>query len=165
MTNERITTHPLFPKYCKNRYSTYESDLPEGRSYSGWDSRWAERIGLSCGVVIERFFQSVKFDEQGFNAALAVLRLSHKYTNERLENACLIALNSGKRTPKYRDIEPSLKTNQDKFNTSYKESTSNCEPDISYVRGAHSMRRCSVAMDLTTLLSAFAFVTLRQTFN
>lgn len=144
MTNERIANHPLFPKYCKNqycknRYSTYESDLPEGRSYSGWDStrirRWAERIGLSCSAVIERIFQSVKFDEQGFNAALAVLRLSHKYTNERLEKDCLIALNDGKRTPKYRNIEPILKTNQYKFNTSYKESASSCEPDIGYVRG------------------------------
>ncbi len=126
LANERIATHPLFPSYCKNRYSTHESDLPEGKSYSGWDSahirRWAERIGLSCSAVIERIFQSVKFDKQGLNAALAVSRLSHEYTNERLEKACLIALNSGKRTPKYRDIKPILKTNQDKFSDPSEES-------------------------------------------
>lgn len=108
MANERIATHPSFPRYCKNRYSTHESDLPEGKNYSGWDSarikRWADRVGPSCSAVIERIFQSVKFDEQGFNAALAVLRLSHKYSSKRLEKACLIALNSDKRTPKYRDI-------------------------------------------------------------
>lgn len=140
LANERIATHPLFPSYCKNRYSTHESDLPEGKSYSGWDSdrirRWAERVGPSCSAVIERIFQSVKFDEQGFNAALAVLRLSHKYSNERLEKACLIALNSGKRTPKYRDIEPILKTNQDKFSGPSEESLNNSEADIGYVRGA-----------------------------
>lgn len=140
LANERIATHPLFPKYCKNRYSTHESDLPEGKNYSGWDSarirRWAERIGISCSAVIERIFQSVKFDKQGFNAALAVLRLSHKYSNERLEKACLIALNSGKRIHSYRDIEPILKTNQDKFSGPSEESLNNSEADIGYVRGA-----------------------------
>lgn len=57
----------------------------------------------------------MRFDEEGFNAALAVLRLSHKYHAERLEKACSMALASGKRSPRYRDIEPILKSNQDKL--------------------------------------------------
>ena len=42
---ERLTTHPLFPPYARNRYSTHEGDLPKEKSYSGWDAdrirRWA----------------------------------------------------------------------------------------------------------------------------
>ncbi len=116
---ERLATHPLFPSYSRNRYSTHEADLPEGKAYSDWDAgrirRWAVRIGPSCAGVVERIFQSVKFDEQGFNAALAVLRLSHKYTAQRLERACEMALATGKRSVRYRDVEPILKTNQDKL--------------------------------------------------
>ena len=116
---ERLATHPLFPSYVRNRYSTHEGDMPKDKSYSDWNSerirRWAKRIGSSCAIIIERIFESVRFDEQGFNAALAVLRLSHNYTAQRLERACSMALSTGKRTVRYRDIEPILKSNQDRL--------------------------------------------------
>lgn len=116
---ERLSTHPLFPPYARNRYSTHEADLPEGRAYSDWDAgrirRWAERVGPSCSAAVERIFQSVRFDEQGFNPALALLRLSHTYGAERLERACEMALATGKRSPRYRDVKPILATNQDKL--------------------------------------------------
>ena len=44
---------------------------------------------------------------------LAVLRLSRRYGSERLERACGMALASGRRSPRYRDIEPILKAGQD----------------------------------------------------
>ena len=50
---ERLATHPLFPAYARNRYSTHAGDLPGGRSYSDWDAgrirRWADRVGPSAG--------------------------------------------------------------------------------------------------------------------
>lgn len=59
---ERLATHPLFPPYARNRYSTHEADLPEGRPYSDWGAgrmrRWAGRVGPSCAGVVERIFQS-----------------------------------------------------------------------------------------------------------
>lgn len=63
--------------------------------------------------MVERIFQSVRHDGQGFNAALAVLRLSRKYSAARLGRACSMALATGKRSPRYRDVEPILRGNQD----------------------------------------------------
>ena len=79
----------------------------------------------------------MRFDEQGFNAALAVLRLSHRYTAQRLEKACSMALSTGKRTVRYRDIEPILKSNQDRIADAPNANDSNSEEDkTGYVRGA-----------------------------
>ena len=114
---ERVATHKVFPPYVRNKYSTNDADMPEGKSYSDWDSKrirkWAMRVGPACTGVIERIFQSVRFDEQGFNACLAVLRLEHKYPRDRVEKACSMALESGIPSPRYAHIEPILKTGQD----------------------------------------------------
>lgn len=54
---ERIATHPLFSPYCRNRYSTHESDLPKDKTYSDWNGerirKWSERIGSNCAAIIE----------------------------------------------------------------------------------------------------------------
>ena len=138
---ERLATHPLFPAYARNRYSTHEGDMPKGRSYSDWDAgrirRWAERVGPSCAGVVERIFRSVEFEEQGFNAALAVLRLSHKYSVPRLERACSMALATGRRSPRYRDVEPILRGNQDRMADARAEDDGGPgEDEAGYVRGA-----------------------------
>lgn len=116
---ERLATHALFPAYARDRYSTNEGDIPKGHFYSYWGTgrilRWTERVGPSCVGVVERIFQSVAFEEQGFSAALAVLMLSHKYSAQRLERACEMALVTGKRSPRNRDIEPIRKASQDKL--------------------------------------------------
>ena len=136
---ERIATHKIFPPYAKNRYSTAVAHLPKEKSYSDWDSsrirNWSLCVGISCSTVIERVFESVRFDEQAFNACLAILRLEHKYTRERLEKACLMALESGVTSPRYAHIEPILKTNQDKM--THRNSGEEDENDSTgYVRGA-----------------------------
>lgn len=116
---ERLATHPLFPAHARNRYSTHAGDMPEGRSYSDWDAgrirRWADRVGPSCREVVDRVFQRVEYEEQGFNAALAVLRLSHGYSAARLERACSMALASGVPSPRYKHLKPILETNQDRL--------------------------------------------------
>ena len=138
---ERLATHPLFPAYARNRYSTHGGDLPKGRSYSDWDAgrirRWAERVGPSCAGVVERIFQSVRFEGQGFNAALAVLGLSHGYSAARLEGACGMALAAGERSPRYRDVEPMLKGNRDRIaDARARDDGGPGEGEAGYVRGA-----------------------------
>lgn len=134
---ERLATHKAFPPYARNRYSTAAADLPRGKSYSDWDAdrirRWSMRVGPSCAGVVERVFESVKFDEQGFNACLAVLRLEHKYSRDRLEKACSMALESGIPSPRYAHIEPILKTGQDMVLAGRDEDDEGC---AGYVRGA-----------------------------
>lgn len=35
---ERLATHPLFPPFARNRYSTHAGDMPEGKAYREWDA-------------------------------------------------------------------------------------------------------------------------------
>ena len=110
------------------------SDMPEGRAWSDWDAprirAWASRVGPSCSELVDRVFACYEFDEQGFNAALAVLRLSRRYTPARLERACGMALATGKRSPRYRDVEPVLRSGQDRA------PAGEASGDCGYVRGA-----------------------------
>lgn len=118
MGGERLATHRLLPPYVANKYSTVEAHMPKGRAYRDWDAdrirRWAMRVGPSCSGVVERIFESVKFEEQGYNPCLAVLRLTHRFPADRVEKACGMAIDSGVRTPRYAHIKPILETNQDK---------------------------------------------------
>ena len=52
--------------------------------------------------------------EQGLDPALAVLRLTRRYSAERVEAACLIALAGPIRSPRYAHLQPILATEQDK---------------------------------------------------
>ena len=135
---ERLATHRAFPAYARNRYSTAPADLPRGKSYSDWDAdrirRWSMRVGPSCADVVDRVFASVRYDEQGFNACLAVLRLEHRYSRERLERACSMALGSGIPSPRYAHIEPILKTDQDRALARGGENDD--DDGAGYVRGA-----------------------------
>ena len=116
---ERLATHPLFPAYVSNKYSTAGSHMPSKHGYQDWDAEriraWAGRVGPACAGAIERVFLSVRFEEQGYNACLAILRLTHKYGAKRVEAACGMALASGVRSPRYGHINPILETNQDKI--------------------------------------------------
>ena len=64
--------------------------------------------------MVNRIFESVPVDEQGLDAALAVLRLSRRYSAERVEAACRIALAGPIRSPQYAHVQPILATGQDK---------------------------------------------------
>ena len=73
---------------------------------------WAATIGPYTNDVIARVFRSVQIKEQGYNAALAILRLSQGYPKERFEAACRIALEHAS-SPRYRLIQAILISNQD----------------------------------------------------
>jgi hypothetical protein len=79
-----------------NEYRTNDADLPAGEKYRQRDPprarEWAGRIGPAAVTLANRIFGSVPVDEQGLDAALAVLRLSRRYSAERVEAACRLAL-------------------------------------------------------------------------
>ena len=114
--HERLTSHLLAPPGVSNDYRTRDVDLPDGPRYRQWDPsrvrEWAARIGESATVVINRIFESVPVEEQGLDAALAVLRLSRRYSAARVEAACTIAL-ATLRSPRYAHLRPILETGQD----------------------------------------------------
>ena len=74
--------------------------------------QWANRIGPDCATVIGKLFAMERLDEQAVDPALAVLRLSKRYSAQRLENACSLALQSVA-SPRYAHIGPILESGQD----------------------------------------------------
>jgi transposase len=114
--HQRIATHPKFPDYITNRYDTTKSDMPDEFNQPEMDEErirsWAATIGTHTAEVIDRIFRSVQIREQGYNAALSVLKLSQHYPNERFEDACLIAL-SNTASPRYKYLKAILSSNQD----------------------------------------------------
>jgi transposase len=144
---ERLTTHNRFPDYMSNRYSTHQEDMPPAfRKIKPWDDErilnWAQKIGPNTKAVINRIFDGVSIKEQGYNPSLAILKLSSKYSDARLETACELALNRGIGSPRYRHLNAILASNQDVL---YMEQKSVPEdPDtetIGYLRGEGYYKR------------------------
>lgn len=114
--HQRIASHPKFPDYVTNRYRTEKSHMPDFMNEPEMNDvrmlAWASTIGPYTKEVISRVFRSVQLKEQGYNAALAILRLSKDYTKERFETACRISLEMAS-SPRYRLIRSILINNQD----------------------------------------------------
>lgn len=114
---DRLASHLVAPAGVVNEYRTRDGDLPDGRGYQGWDParvrEWAARIGEHTVTVVNRIFEQVPIAEQGLNPALAVLRLTSRYGNARVEAASEIALGSRVRSPRYAHLRPILESRQD----------------------------------------------------
>lgn len=134
---QRIASHHRLPATAVNQYSTNPVDLPPGPGYQPWDQdrvvAWAQRIGENTAEVVNRIFASVTIAEQGLDPALAVLRLSKRYSHQRLEAACAVALASRIPSPRYAHLGPILETGQDKTSTIVK---TKAQDAAGYVRGA-----------------------------
>ena len=138
---DRLTSHLLAPAGTVNEYRTHDSDLPDGPQYRQWDAprvrEWAARIGENTTIVVNRIFESVTVDEQGINAALAVLRMTRRYSADRVEAAAGIALASKVRSPRYAHLRPILETRQDEPGNRDAWATPGTPPEpTGYVRGA-----------------------------
>ena len=110
--DRRVTSHLLAPTGVVNSHRTHDADLPDGPQYRQWDATrvrdWAARVGENTTLVVNRIFESVPVDEQGLDAALAVLRLTRRYSAARVEAAAGIALATKVRSPRYAHLKPIL---------------------------------------------------------
>jgi hypothetical protein len=117
-SDERLTSHLLLPPTTVNQYQTNESDLPEGRSWQAWDRAriddWAARMSPATVTVIGRIFEAASIEEAGLDPALAVLRLSRRFSPARVEAGCAMALRGPIRSPRCAHLRPILDTGQDK---------------------------------------------------
>ena len=61
----------------------------------GWDAQYfrsqADEIGSNTRWAIDKILSSKQLIEQTYNSCLGVLRLTKKFSAERLENACIRA--------------------------------------------------------------------------
>jgi hypothetical protein len=138
---ERIKTHHIYGPYVKNKYRTDVQDMPADGQYREWTQErilaWACEIGIHVSMVVQRVFDSVKVKEQGFNPALSILRLGKKYTNERLETACRIALEQGFSSPRYAHLNSILSLNQDQtYDTAFGVKQKDHDQPTVFTRGA-----------------------------
>lgn len=136
--HERISSHKRFPSYVRNRYDTYPEDIPERFQKTEWNEltvrQWAASIGKQTSEVIDRIFKSYHTSEQGINPSLSVLKLSKKYSSERLETACAFALEHVF-APRYSHLRAILASGQDEDYKESKRQEAESSP-AGFVRGA-----------------------------
>lgn len=138
--SNRISTHVRFGAGRKNQYSTHVEDMPEKFKFTPWNEEcimeWASSIGRYTGEAIQRIFNGVAIKEQGFNPALAVLRLSNKYSDARLEAACEFAITNGIKKPRYHHLNSILAANQDQAYLERKKESRKTDAPKGYLRGS-----------------------------
>ena len=99
------------------QYSTNTDHMPKNHQlYSQWNAdrflRWAGDIGPSTKEVVEKLFASHRVEEQAYKGCLSLLKLADKYSSDRLENACRVALMHIP-SPRYKNIRLILEAGQD----------------------------------------------------
>ncbi len=123
----------------RGQYSTITQHMPINHQlYSEWDAkrflRWAETVGPSVTETVQGMLTSYRIEEQAYKGCLALLKLAEKYSPERLENACRVALEHIP-VPRYKNIRLILEAGQDKTALLIKEQT-NTKESGAFVRGA-----------------------------
>lgn len=124
----------------RGQYSTTIDHMPANHQlYSEWDSarflKWASGIGISTKEVVQKLFESYRVEEQAYKGCLSLFKLADKYSAERLENACSLAL-ARIPSPRYKNIRLILESGQDK-----KESNDVKNPPLSSGSGQHAFIR------------------------
>ncbi len=112
---KRIASHAR--SYASGRHSTTVEHLPpKHQQYLGWSperlASWAESIGPSVRLVVERLLAGREHSQQAYRTCLGVIALGKTYGDDRLEAACHRALHVN--AVAYRSVESMLKTGMDK---------------------------------------------------
>jgi len=88
---------------------------PEHAFVKGWSKQYfiteAEKIGTATAEAVKVIMKRQEHAQQGFNAALGVLRFAKAYSPNRLEKACERALHYN--SASYRSIKAILEQNLD----------------------------------------------------
>ena len=90
---------------------------PEHQKYVQWNGErfihWIGKVSSNTQVAVQAILGSYKVEQQGYKSCVDLLRLTNKYTLERLENACKRALEYTPR-PSLKNIQAILASGQDK---------------------------------------------------
>lgn len=122
----------------RGQYGTQEAHMPPNhQQYLQWNGerfrKWAAKVGQNASIVVEAILTGYKVEQQGYRACMALLKLSDQYSPQRLESACMRALDYTPR-PSYKAIQTILKSGQDKTS---KGSAAPAEPSpFGFTRGA-----------------------------
>lgn len=113
--SRRVASHVR--SYVRHRHTTDPAHMPEShRQHAAWTPQritdWAARTGPATANLVEKIIASRPHPEQGYRAALGIIRLAGRYGAERAEAACARALQL--RSYSYRSVESILRTGLDR---------------------------------------------------
>lgn len=99
------------------QYSTVTEHMPpDHQKYLEWNGdrfrRWAAQIGTRTNKVINALLTSDRVEQQNYRSCMGLLKLSEKYSPEKLEAACEKALLYSS-SPSYKSIKNLLVTMKD----------------------------------------------------
>jgi transposase len=136
LSGERIASHVR--KYGNpGQYSTLPEHMPlSHREYMQWNAErfrsWARGIGKNTLIVVNAIFASRKIEQQGYRTCMALLKLSDKYSQARLEAACSRALTYTS-SPNFKMVQTILATGQDELP---QEEPRKSSSDFGFTRGS-----------------------------
>jgi transposase len=111
---KRVSSHQR--SYRAGGYTTNPEHMPSHhRKHAEWSPsrvlNWAGEIGLEVKLLVEKILETKKHPEQGYKAALGIVRLAKKYGNRRTNLASQKALEMG--VYSYRFVAEVLKNKMD----------------------------------------------------
>ncbi len=112
--NKKVCSH--LRSFKKGAFVTSTVHMPHShRGYMQWRPdkirRWADSAGPNTSLFINKIVETCSHKEHAYRMCLGVMRLSKRYSSERLENACSIALSA--ESYRYRTLKAILKNRMD----------------------------------------------------
>jgi len=113
--SRRVASHPR--SHVRHGHTTDPAHMPEAhRRHAQWTpqriTEWAGKTGPATAALVEAILASRPHPEQGYRAALGIIRLAGRYGDGRAEAACARALRL--RSHSYRSVESILRTGLDR---------------------------------------------------
>ena len=114
-SSRRVASHPR--SHVRHGHTTDPAHMPEShRRHAEWTpsriTDWAGKTGPSTAALVAAILASRPHPEQGYRAALGIIRLAGRYGEHRAEAACARAL--ALRSYSYRSVESILRTGLDR---------------------------------------------------
>jgi transposase len=111
---KRVGSHRR--SFKQGGYTTLSEHMPKShREYAEWTAErvvsWSKTIGPDTALLVEKILEKKKHPQQGFMAALGLIRLAKPYGSERVEKACARALEVGAHS--YQFVKEMLKNNME----------------------------------------------------
>lgn len=130
----RVASHVR--SFEKGRFSTIAEHMPSShRAHLEWTpSRimsWAKTSGPATALLVKRIMADKPHPEMGYRSCLGIIRLSKKYSSERLEKASRRALATG--AISYKSVKSILSSGMDRI--SPEEETPLLLPEHENIRG------------------------------
>ena len=112
---KRVTSHVR--SYIKYSKKTLDEHMPEGiRQFKNWNPtrivNWAAKTGPATAKLVGVLMSKPHHPEQAFRSCMGIIRLGERYSKERLEKACQLALDVNAHS--YKSVARILSTNGDK---------------------------------------------------